>query len=1611
MKKYTSVLTIAVLICLLVLPLKNTVFAAQNPIQISVVSFAEDGNLELKWNNPSGAKSYKLVYHEPNGDLKTVEATGTQVQSTHVLSGIKNDYIYDIFIEIYDEENCEGNPIGKGLLYFLPGISFRVERVGQERTELAGGGFEIGDKPQLKLKWSMPRVWVDNNKAVIAANEQEAKTYICQKLKDIYGLDFSIEDLGFRFNISTDYSLLNSGPDVSSVIIEDGVQGFGAYVSGNTDRSAVVANESGNMSFNLLGRKDEYASMPDVSEQDVLLHDGILPGTVYYMNITPIFKFDKEVPGLSSFIYYKSSPILGDKPYTYTYTRFQLSKDTENNIYAKVYRVNQGSLNMPNMFYEIQAKNDPNSADDWENKKKMDDSSFPYGSDSAITVITGVAADNEIYYRVVAKTDSPSDWLESQPLPYKLAEDTGKPQAPSDISIIGRNAVSKEDGESYKKSTDITISWKKPANWEQIKSNTVPEKDIVFHVLLSTRPINTDTTEKSELIAEGVNHGSFPIKYRKVLYFSSKCVQENGDRLEYTIKGLELFKGEYFRSMAGDEPEIVLDDIGDTEGYPEFLLPNTVYYMQMCATIAESRNAVEDELPDKSVIVSFTTLSVGEVEVPLAQNLRISKNDADVNIDETVEISNYVELQFEKTNINWDNYAEDTDVEKEVFYDIYMGSNPNANTFRMIGTTEDLEGDLVFSGVEDAKNKSIRATVRHFSHDTDAYTAFGDALRPNSTYYFYIKTRLKIGDAERESLPTAAVSVTTIKGIYEQPDESNKRPLAPTDFAIAMDGDNNPMVESTKAKFMWSKKEDGVVYEIICSSKRVEPNEQFNISSDPVSKSFSEEFGDIILDPLLPNPEEGFEYEAISGECQLTIDRWLFPNRLYYFSIRAVDKEDSTKYSPWVSIPVTTSLIEQPEYLELVSDVGLGFFFTDADVNAKADDYKVYLKSRGELTGRYLSQNKYTIFKMNEICYVRILGLEPNTYYDVDVHKGNNTIPKFSGENMKTRDDRHQIEIVWDGIYGYKYEVALKSYFDDDYITLTDDNLQEYAVSDGRVLPYYTEENNKTFENNHEYCFARIKSIPVRVGDGDVQNISLNPNTKYYIKVRAIKEDPVETDKVSYSKYAGPIIGRTEFDQEEYDKEDEERRKEEALHDAMQQFGRWLYWRVDIGNGFSNKLLIKGERMVNAIENSGANPFILDISNIAQGLDSDIIYIPENVIEALNRENKSLVIKTMDSEYSIRPQTFTGNNPELIKIKDKANINGVYYRLVINRMAKSVRPLPKDCIPAAIQNRLDVDIIGISISVPRLEHEIKNKIYNEDTGLLQEKLKRAYDNIHRSAKFGEMANEFIEDIELELSQYIKKRIEGGTDMHPVISLTKAIQTFDRPMMIKMYINDDTGGIKLPYVLYDDERDWRKLVHNTAFLGNSMVFNVVGTGEYAIFSLNLSPLDVPSNYPAGDDIKTFIEKYDMREIFGSMETFYPEDAVTIKEIILLYEEVLGKGAQSFGLTISQKANKYGLKDLLGVGGILRDANRQETAFVVMEIYSEKTGVDTRNLIPKGYIFISDENKIDDEYFKHVTMVLDLDVMKLDNNNAFIPEKNVNRAELASIFIKLLELIGG
>jgi len=59
-------------------------------------------------------------------------------------------------------------------------------------------------------------------------------------------------------------------------------------------------------------------------------------------------------------------------------------------------------------------------------------------------------------------------------------------------------------------------------NWNEIKQNTDPDKDIVFHILLNTNYEEITTQPYPELKDEDVSYGYFPLKYRRVIYFLQK---------------------------------------------------------------------------------------------------------------------------------------------------------------------------------------------------------------------------------------------------------------------------------------------------------------------------------------------------------------------------------------------------------------------------------------------------------------------------------------------------------------------------------------------------------------------------------------------------------------------------------------------------------------------------------------------------------------------------------------------------------------------------------------------------------------------------------------------------------------------------------------------------------------------------------------------------------------------------------------------------------------------------------------------------------------------------------------------------------------------------------
>ncbi|HOM02824.1 MAG TPA: S-layer homology domain-containing protein [Acetivibrio sp.] len=1622
MKRFEKILAMAITVCLLniFLPFSQlNVFAAPIPINIYVDDFS-NGDLNIRWDNVAGTKSFRISYHMPDGGSQTIEINDSV--NKYTITGLDSDFIYDIRVELL---NNSASVIAEGLLFFLPGITFMASRVEQTRTALPGGGFEIGDKPRLNLKWMMPKVW--NGGGVVNAGQPGAVTYIKNSLNSVYGNGLDITSLNFRINISTNAGNLNSGSSQSAIIIEYSASGYTAHVSGNDSVKASVLgpDSNGYMSVDLIGRKDANAEIPPL-ETNGLPDGDILPGTVYYMNIKPAFYNDAKETKYAVTVGKPSdmngSILSGSFPYTYTPIRFQLSRDSSNNIYVKVYKVNQGSLNMPRMFYEIQSSDDPTIPGDWTVRKTLDDSFFVQGSDSALTVISGTGQNNTIYYRIVVKTETSIDRIESGKLPYALGEDSSKWSVPSGITIVDRELVTRKvidanGKEVLQKSSNITISWEKPANWNEIKTNTDTDKDMVFHVLLNTSQKEITTEPYPELRDDDTSYGYFPLKYRRVIYFSSKAVKEVGNRLEYTIKGFELFKGEYFTGYdAGGNPVIVEESIDNTEGYPDFLLPNKVYYMQMYTTSAANRNTTNiEEMSDKSVIVSFTTRAAQEMDVPLPKNFVVTKNDANVTIDQDTQqviVSNYIELQFDKLNINWKNYVADTSVSKAVYYDLYMSTRTDITSFKFVGSTENPKGDVLFVGTND-DSSSIRATISNFSPGTDGYTLFGEKLRPNTTYYFVIKTRLSISTLSEDKIskPSAILAVTTVRGVMGEPDESAKRPLTPTDFNIAKDQKGNPLVDSLSVVFSWNWAENDVYYEIICTSRRVEPNEgDYDGSEDAIYQSFNAEFGNVILDPSLPVLAKNFELDPLTKQLRYTVDSWLFPNRLYYFSIRAVKSSDPTNYSLWVSIPVTTILIEQPSMLEAVKDAQLGFYFNDSDINARTEDYSIYIKPEDDLKFGQVARNRYTIVRLGAINYVRLSNLEFDTAYDINVYKKNKSEPVFTAQSLKTRDGGHELEAKWRGLPGYKYELAIKTLADDDYIELSDEDLEEYINYDGKILPYYKEKDPKANTMNYEYFYARIKTYPVKMQDGSIKHEELKSNTKYYIKVRAVRIDPVDSTIVSYSKYIGPVEVRTEFNQDDYDEEDNNNKKEAKFLDKIREFEEALYWRIDIRNGNYNKLLLKEDRMVNAIQNNGPYPFTLDISNINEGAGTDVVYVPGSVIEVLETDNTSLVIKTIGAEYTLRPGTIDTESKEVVALHDNSNVKGIYYKFTIKRLQKSAKSLPEGAEAASQINSVSLEAVGTSFTYSQIRDEIHNKLYNKESGLVQEKLNKLLSRDNKKSKYTNIDEEILEligEIEEDLSVFIKNRIDTTSGSYSIVVGTKVIKDFDKPMMTKLTFTDKPG-LKTPGVWYEGEGKWKKLSSNTVYIGNSALFNTIKTGEYAVLVFAAAPSDVPDGYSYSGDIKILMSKYDLRDVFGNLDSFYPEDNVKVKEAILLYEKVTNKEGTSHGLTISQKAEKYGLKSLVGVGGVTRDITRQEIALIIMKVYCEKTGVNIQSLIPKRYVYISDERDVDSSLLKPVLLVLDLEVMTVGENGAFGPKKPVTRAELVESFVKILEI---
>lgn len=1683
-------------------------FAAVGSVNVSYDTYV-NGTLNIKWDLAPARGVTIVTYHTPNTNdsantinMSPILSTNTTNPNKASISGLKSDYIYDITVNVYDSDvlnpdgSAAGNLIATDTMYFLPQISFYSDIVNQQTVTNPGGGSETGVLPTLKLSWNMPKVYMykDVNSVIVDkfvyANNVNAYNAI-----DPSGI---VQNLNFIINISDN---AQKSDIVVNYISTDG--SYKVKISGDIDANASDVqfdSLTGKLYFYLLGVKEDGVDaatlaqiatasatpgqtvIPDdifkkANEYKYILPDKeILPGTIYYLKLIALFT--DATGGYVGAISYgvTANPLLGTLSYTYTPIRFELSKDSMDNINVKIYKVNKGNQSIPQLYYEVQLNSLPDDNDStWNLVKKLDGLNFTGAF--AYTVITGIGVNNAVYYRVVVKSNFSSDRMESMKMLYTLQTDTSKPPVPKNVMIEKRELVTNSLIDD--KSTDVTISWDKPANWDQIMLNTTAANDIVYQILLNTYQSELDVLPNPPLQAGGNLYGYFPVKYRKMVYVSARSsdITVSGNRLIYKIKGFELFQGAKMTGYdnVANKPIIQsnvdfnpheMDSSVPAKEYPNYLLPNTVYYLQMYTTKESDRDTTNTaNMSDKSLTVSFTTLTGVERDVPLPDNFRLNKNDVDSSK------INFLEVQFNKVKIDWNNYTSNHAAADAIYYDIYMSTRPDTNTFKLIGSTQFTDyltnTDIAFDKVTDIQSLFITAKISKFSPGIGAYDdddnfltpdidpneIFGPSLMPNTTYYFYVKTRLVFVNSPtvKKSIATAILPVTTIRSDILPGDDTSRKPVAPIDFAIAKDAKGDLLLKGQAVTFSWTKQEDNVVYELICTSQRVASDaDSSTYWDDPTFVSFRTRFGSqdfdgnndrLVLDPThTPTLQSNLEYNATTKICKFTINTWLFPNKLYYFTLRTIKQSNpSDKYSVWVSIPVTTSLIEGPSALAPVNDSELGFNWTDSviDLTRKSEDYRVSIKGPKDSVYKVLTraQAKIVIDAPQAGVtrfYGRIYNLASNSAYNVKVERAITTAgvtsytTVFPLVNMNgllsTKDDYHQLEVMWKGppvdVDLSKYEIAVKTPEAADY-TILDPNidLEKYLdVTGTSTYPYYIEKTALTIGTSYSIFHVKIKSVPVTYSDGISQHEPLKSNTKYFIKVRAKKIDASNAYLISYSKFIGPIDTRTEFNQGDYDQIDEDLKEKASFLDKIAKLEKNVYWHMDMNNSNANKIMLKGDKLLNTIENGTGYSSTLDFSGFGKNINSDVIYMPVSIARLLNSNDKTLIVKTAGAEFTFRPRTLSIEDIQEIKtVQNQTGVTDLYLKLFITRIDK----LPANEIAGnkniSKVNDFKIQVIGTSKTDKELRTLFHDKLYDDRTGLIKQKTgilsnSSAAMSTLTAQKTIEYINRLVREVESDLGDYINSTVEGSNGTTGVIVKSENIKVFSNPMLTKLSFNSDQG-LKSPYVFYDGATAWQKLSNGVSITGNSMTFNTAKVGKYAVFAAASITNNLPADYATKDNINKFTSKYDLSDVFaGINQSFNPELNVSGKEIILLYEKVMNKTSQNAALDIKQKMKSLQLDTILNQNNVNKDVTKQEVAAIIIRVYASKMGVNGDSLKNVKNIFINDEKDISNKFYNSCVITLNLGVLALDEKSNFLPDKELTRAEIITAFEKVLELTG-
>lgn len=1613
-----------------------------------------------------------------------IELIAPELQNGKVVAHINDDlimsnHIYDISVEVYRRID-DTVPYQKGLVYYLAGMTFTGEsfnvmaknsdiedadpdRIKDDKNNaiLVKSGYE----PVIRLSWTVPTIIVSGSLKKLT--DPEVLAALSEENIPISRASFQInmtvgKDSDRKLNYYAEYDQ------------EDGK--FKIKV-GDQETEVVFDAEKNTMTVTLTAEH------------------GIEPGTEYaFTNIGVIFRDSSSAPiTLRSTklvanrdnrfpvrnrdkVFERISP---NSSSIFTPIPFEITKIDTDKVEVRFRKIVNGIY--PVLYYQVQ---DADRLDDLFSTEKswvkIPESSLTYDDFYGYHIVNVNVTGNtnpEWYFRVVvydSETERPMTSSLAVNL-QELAVDAGRPPMPKEIKVTpiygGRTKVTvpSTDLSTGEFNIPIThlelsfekpISWKKYHNdrinddygWDEFRSSPHDDSDYVFHIILSAT-LPESGVEKDTKVIKGLSDNSnevskevyLPVKQKRVLVLSKKqFIQDPADpnriitqipigNTTNTIPGDKLFY-DYATNTDLTDRENNEDpsEDGKPGDYPEFLIPNTTYYMQMFTSrygdLAAINNeawgdsdglgGLEDSISYLSPVISFTTWPLKEAVVPVPDiGYRLYTGiEEDPDTGKTI-LSIISEFPPILTNADWKRYT-DLSEKRMVKYEFFISKYP-AN----FDSTVDAAYLDIYTDQADKSN--ITVTIRELINGSER-----EPILPNTVYYVKARASLWVihGESDLEnpddpvpdqqlgsSIETAVKSITTPKIDTGGWDNVDRYPQAPTSFAIAQDENMEDLVGDIWVDLTWDHNERDVFYEMVCTTDPILPDAaEDDYMGDDINKRFLSIYGsrgitvensslrlDVMDTDIISkaNLEITGKKVVMHVRSSPTEPSFLQPNRIYYFSLRAVRKEtapdgsEKVTFSRWITVPVTTKMVQPPALLEAVKDMEIGFNLVCNVSGITADAMEVYIRKKNSADTSFtkLNRGEFTCVKDGTVFYFRIYNLEPDQWYEVRVKntKSNTWYDAISKTwittegapiQEKTRNPYYEIEVRFEGELSYTYILEARPEDDNKYSELIYSGAGStdygYDTPSGRI-DYYKEKVSG--EPGKYMYYARIRAINYK---------PLKSNTLYYVRlykriwITDENGNRINADSLSI----GPVTARTDFSQADYDKDKTRDNIIDLFNDTADRLTQKLYWRIDINSGTNVRVLLKGDRIAGLLQAGKKSTVTVDISSEHADASYYEILIPYKTLEAIEKYNSRLNIKLLGSEITLNRGTV-----DLALLKQQGLAGAAKEAMLILKVSRRISPvkaLTGDLKAASRSYELQAVAGGSRMTYAEIDKAIYDILKNPDAkgpfkyGILDRELTNVLNRLasysyssHLELK--DLIVSVIDKVEVELSRYLKDIIDGGSGLPANFAVTKSISEFPGKLGVKLEYTLQNGYIA-PYVNYGT--GWREPAGGKGYVMQYVLFRVEKPGEYIVAVRGQAAVQ-----PGGTDSSALAylsSRYDLTKVFGK-GTIYLANPIKGEQAVMLYAVVTERDAEIIGLTPMQKVTALDLGGIIGASELTGYLDNQTSVSLAVKLYCAKMNIDPKYMKPSRTITIENSSDIKTRLYPFVVLGVDLNIVELSN----------------------------